>query len=206
MYIPPHFLETDLTRLDWLAAHDSFGTLISLVQSAPFATHLPVLYSREERQVTLRGHWARANPQWRCIEGQRVLFIFHGPHAYISPRWYAEPSRNVPTWDYATAHVYGSIQLIEEPQPLEAIVTALADQYERGASAPWRMAESYGTALLRGIVGFSLVADSIEIKFKLNQNHVKENVSGTIAALAAQGKEDATAIAELMQAALRRRE
>jgi len=47
MYIPAHFNETDLSRLDWLAAHDAFGTLISNVEGAPFATHLPVLYARD---------------------------------------------------------------------------------------------------------------------------------------------------------------
>ncbi|HET9389362.1 MAG TPA: FMN-binding negative transcriptional regulator [Steroidobacteraceae bacterium] len=205
MYIPPHFLETDLRRLDWLAAHDAFGTLVSTVDGAPFATHLPVLYRREDRKVTLLGHWARPNPQWHSIEGQRVLFIFHGPHAYISPRWYAEPARNVPTWDYATAHLYGRIQVIHEPEGLEEIVTALADQYERNAPAPWRMAQADGRARLRGIVGFRLAAESIEIKFKLNQNHVKENVTGAIAALAAQGREDASEIARLMQGALEAR-
>ncbi|HEY3784762.1 MAG TPA: FMN-binding negative transcriptional regulator [Steroidobacteraceae bacterium] len=205
MYIPPHFLETDLTRLDWLAMHDSFGTLISMVEGTPFATHLPVLYRRDGEKVTLLGHWARSNPHWRSIEGQRALFIFHGPHAYISPRWYAEPSRNVPTWDYATAHLYGPIQVVHELEKLEEIVTALAEQYERDTARPWRMADSDGRALLRGIVGFSLVAETIEIKFKLNQNHVKENVTGAIAALTAQGREDSATIADLMKEALARR-
>lgn len=205
MYIPPDFRETDLTRLDWLAAHDAFGTLISLVDGAPFATHLPVLYRRTGERVILKGHWARANPQWHAIEGQRVLFIFHGPHAYISPRWYVEPARNVPTWDYATAHLYGPIQVIHEQPGLEEIVTALADQYERDAPVPWRMTEAEGRARLRGIVGFSLAVATIEMKYKLNQNHVKENVTGAIAALAAQDREDASAIATLMREALLRR-
>lgn len=205
MYIPPHFLQTDLARLDWLAAHDSFGTLVSLVDSAPFATHLPVLYRRGGERVTLLGHWARPNPQWRSIEGQRVLFIFHGPHAYVSPRWYSEPQHNVPTWNYATAHLYGSIRLVQEPPELEEIVTALAQQYEGGAQEPWRMAESDGRARLHGIVGFELVADRVEIKYKLNQNHITENVTGAIAGLEQQGGEDAVAIAHLMQQELAKR-
>jgi transcriptional regulator len=63
MYNPPHFASADLTSLDWLAEHHAFGTLISQVDGAPFASHLPVLYSRTDNQVLLTGHWARPNPQ-----------------------------------------------------------------------------------------------------------------------------------------------
>ena len=127
MYIPEHFHEKDLERLDWLAAHDAFATLISVVDAVPFATHLPVLYRREAQRVTLMGHWARANPQWQSIEAQRVLVILHGPHAYVSPRWYVEPTQNVPTWNYAVAHIYGQVRLVEETEQLAGIVTRLAD-------------------------------------------------------------------------------
>ncbi|HEY6484573.1 MAG TPA: FMN-binding negative transcriptional regulator [Steroidobacteraceae bacterium] len=204
MYIPSYFRETDLTRLDWLAANDAFGTLISVLGAAPFATHLPVLYRREADQVKLTGHWARANPQWQSIEGQRVLFIFHGPHGYISPRWYTEPQNNVPTWNYATAHLYGEIRLVQEPDKLRGIVTALADQYERHAQSPWRLADAHGQDQLRGIVGFELVVQSIELKFKLNQNHIAANVAGAIAGLRSEGS-GRDAIAQLMEDALARR-
>ena len=134
-----------------------------------------------------------------------MLFIFHGPHAYISPRWYADPQRNVPTWNYATAHLYGRVQLIHEPEKLEEIVVSLADQYEHGTSSPWRLANSDRKPLLRGIVGFELVVDAIELKFKLNQNHIAENVQGAIAGLSAGGSADARTIARLMQEALVKR-
>jgi transcriptional regulator len=206
MYVPAHFHETDLSKLDWLAAHDAFGTLISVAAGAPFASHLPVLYRREGTRVTLTGHWARANPQWSAIEGQRVLFIFHGPHAYISPRWYTHPEGNVPTWDYAAAHLYGQVRLIQDPARLEQVVAGLAAHFEAGADAPWRISEVLPTAqLLRAIVGFELVTDDIQLKFKLNQNHPAANVEGVIAALRAQGKDETTALAALMQRALDKR-
>jgi transcriptional regulator len=206
MYIPAYFHETDLKQLDWLAAHDAFGTLISTNEGAPIATHLPVLYRREGAQVTLTGHWARPNPQWAPIEGQRVLFIFHGPHAYISPRWYTDPAGNVPTWDYATAHLYGQVRLIQDPEKLEQVVAALAARFEAGAADPWRMSDALPREkLLRGIVGFELRVDDIQVKFKLNQNHPPANLAGVIAALRAQGGDDATALAALMQQALDKR-
>jgi transcriptional regulator len=206
MYIPTYFHETDLKRLDWLAAHDAFGTLVSVNDGAPVVTQLPVLYHRYGTRVTLTGHWARPNPQWPGIEAQRVLFIFHGPHAYISPRWYTDPAGNVPTWDYATAHLYGRLQLIQDPERLEKLVVALAAYYEAGAATPWRMSQtSQSRQRLRGIVGFELAVDDIQLKFKLNQNHSRENVEGAIAALRSEGGEDAAAVAALMQAALQER-
>jgi transcriptional regulator len=204
MYLPEAFKTDDLGALDRLVAHNAFGTLVSQRDEAPFASHLPVLYRRAEGQVRLTGHWARANPQWRDIEGQRVLFIFHGPHAYISPRWYLEPQRNVPTWNYAVAHVYGRVRLIHETEALERIVTALAAQYEAGAQKPWRLEDTgeAGRARLRAIVGFELSADEVQVKLKLGQNHVAGNVRGAVEGLRAWGSSDTAEVAEWMEEAL----
>jgi len=203
MYIPPAFHETDLARLDWLARHDAFGTLISVVDGAPLATHLPLLYRREGERVILTGHWARPNPQWRTIEAQRVLCILHGPHAYISPRWYTEPQNNVPTWNYAAAHLYGRVRLMHAPAALAKIVAALAAFYEAEAAAPWRMSDNEANEQrLRGIVGFELTVDEVQLKFKLNQNHAAPNIAGAIAGLQSAGTDDARAVATLMQQGL----
>jgi transcriptional regulator len=207
MYTPAHFTTTDLGWLDWLAEHHSFGTLISQVEGAPFATHLPVLYRRENDQAVLTGHWARPNAQWRDIEGQRVLFMFQGPHAYVSPRWYVDTPKQVPTWNYVAAHVYGKIRLVHEGEELERIVVSLAGQFEAGATTPWRLADAdpANRARLKGIVGFELRTDSVQIKLKLNQNHPAANVQGVIAGLRATASPEAAAVADLMQKELDRR-
>lgn len=203
MYIPAYFRQTDLRHLDWLAAHNAFGTLVSVSAGAPLATHLPVLYHREGTRVRLLGHWARANPQWSDIEGQRVLFILHGPHAYISPRWYTHPEAHVPTWDYAVAHLYGQVQLIHDAGRLEKLVAGLAAYYEAGADAPWQLpATMPRRPLLGAIVGFELPVDDVQVKYKLNQNHPPANAAGAAAALRAQGSDESTALATLMEAAL----
>jgi transcriptional regulator len=207
MYNPPHFATTDLAWLDWLAEHHPFGTLISQHEGAPLASHLPVLYQRKDDQVALTGHWARPNPQWREIEGQRVMFIFLGPHAYISPRWYADTAKQVPTWNYIAAHVYGTIRLVHERDALEPIVTALAQKFESGTTVPWTLAGSdpANRTRLEGIVGFELRSESIQVKRKLNQNHPVANVAGAILGLRNTGSEEATAVAALMQKELDRR-
>ena len=207
MYNPPHFTSTDPTWLDWLAEHHPFGTLVSQVEDAPFASHLPVLYKRTDGEVTLTGHWARPNPQWRAIETQRALFLFQGPHAYISPRWYADAPKQVPTWNYVAAHVYGTVRLIQEGPELEHIVVSLAEKFESGATTPWSLADSdpANRARLRGIVGFELRSTSVQVKLKLNQNHPVANVAGVIAGLRDTGSEEAAAVAALMQKELDKR-
>lgn len=207
MYIPQAFRSRDPGALDRLAGYNAFGTLVSQLEGAPFASHLPVLYRRTAEGAMLTGHWARANPQWRHIEGQRVLLILHGPHAYISPRWYLEPEKNVPTWNYAVAHVYGRVRVIHETGELERIVTALAAQYESGAQKPWRFEDTgaAGRARLEAIVGFELAAEEVELKLKLGQNHAEGNVRGAIGGLRAAGSAEARTVADWMEEALEQR-
>ena len=206
MYVPQAFSSQDLATLDRLVAYNAFGTLVSQIGGAPFVSHLPVLYQRAERQVRLSGHWARANPQWRDIEGQRVLLILHGPHAYISPRWYLEPGKNVPTWNYAVAHIYGRVRVIQDVSELERIVTALAARYEAAAATPWRFESTgeAGRARLKAIVGFELSADEIQVKLKLNQNHTAQNVRGAIEGLRAEGSAADAEVAAWMEDLLSR--
>lgn len=206
MYIPQQFSSQNAEDLDRLAAYNAFGTLVSQLGGAPFASHVPVLYRRGGSQVILSGHWARANPQWREIEGQRVLFILHGPHAYISPRWYLEPEKSVPTWNYAVAHVYGRVRVIHEAAAVEGIVEALAAQYEAGAHNPWRFEDAgeAGRARLKAVVGFELAADEVQVKLKLGQGSIPENVRGPVRGLRAVGSTSAAEVAAWMEQTLAR--
>lgn len=207
MFVPKRFAVDDLAALDALIARDAFVTLVSTHEGAPFASHLPVLYRRDGERAIFRGHWAKANPQWRQIETQTALLIVHGPHAYVSPSWYANPHDSVPTWNYAVAHVYGRIAVEHDADALSALVAELAAKYEAGVGSDWRFPDSAPgtTRELAGIVGFELVAERIEIKHKLNQHHPAANVEGAVRGLRGVGGEQANAVADLMADALARR-
>ena len=201
MYTPRHFEEHELSALDALIAADAFVTVVHQHEGAPYASHLPVLYRRDGAAVELRGHWSRANPQWRSIIDQQVLVIVHGPHAYVSPTWYTAPEQSVPTWNYVTAHIYGHMQVDDDPGSLESIVTELAELYERKHDSNWRFDQVTTETRrdLRGIVGFRFTAERIELKFKLNQNHPLANRLGVVTALERIGGDDRNAIAALMR-------
>src|SRR5262249_39789477 len=105
MYIPGAFAVEDRAVLYDFLDRFGFATLVSVVDGAPFGPPLPMLLDREGGR--LLGHVARANPHWHGFDGEReALVVFHGPHAYVSPSWYAA-ALAVPTWNYAAVHVYG---------------------------------------------------------------------------------------------------
>lgn len=197
MYIPKHFEENDEAALyDFIEEH-AFGTLVTTAGSRPFASHVPFLLDREARK--LHCHLARPNPQWREIAAApEVLAIFAGPHAYVSPTWYADPG--VPTWNYAVVHVYGTARCVDDAKFTRAHVEALAAEFERGRAAPWVL--DYDVRRLQGIVGIEIGIDAIEGKFKLSQNRSAADRAGVIARLTASGRDEDAALARLMTAAV----
>jgi transcriptional regulator len=207
MFTPRAFAETDLAGLDALIARDPFATLVTVADGAPVVTHLPLLYRRDADAVELRGHWSRANAQARA-DG-RALAIVHGPHAYVSPGWYVDKDSEarVPTWNYAVAHLHGPLEVIDEPGFVAGVVADLSTRHETALGSDWRYEPDNAAHVvqLRGIVGFRIRVDTIELKFKLNQNHPAANVVGAAAALSASAREGDREIAALMRERLARR-
>jgi transcriptional regulator len=207
MYTPRHFAETELAELDQLVARDAFVTLVTVADGLPFASHLPVLYRRDGDHIELRGHWSRANPQWR--HAGPALAIVHGPHAYVSPGWYVDKiaQARVPTWNYAVAHLSGPLEIHEEPEFLAAVVADLSERHETAVGSDWRYEADNAahSAQLKGIVGFRLAVTAVELKLKLSQNHPEANVRGAAAELAASPREADREIATLMTGRLHRR-
>ena len=205
MYTPRAFSETDLGELDRLLARDPFATLVSTdVDGAPFASHLPVLYSREGDRILIEGHWARPNPQ--ATHDGTALLIVHGPHAYVSPGWYPDKHEagRVPTWNYAVAHLHGRLETFDDEASLADLVTRLSAHFEASVGSDWEFdaTDPRQNAMLRGIVGFRFVPDRVDIKLKLSQNHPLANRHAVIDALSSQAVDDARAVAALMRATL----
>ncbi|HRF84188.1 MAG TPA: FMN-binding negative transcriptional regulator, partial [Pseudoxanthomonas sp.] len=71
------------------------------------------------------------------------------------------------------AHLYGRVELIRDEAALASIVARLGERFEPEAGGRWRYDpdDPRERALLRGIVGFRIRAERIELKFKLSQNH-----------------------------------
>jgi transcriptional regulator len=200
MYIPKAFHVSDHQVLGEFIERHSFATLVSQVDGKPFATHLPLLLDRmRSTRGALLGHVARANPQWRMFDGQQeALAIFQGPHAYVSPSWYAT-SPAVPTWNYTAVHVYGAPQILDDEQAFSDLLDRLIAFYEAGMPTSWPgiLPADFRTTLMKGIVGFVMDIERIEGKFKLSQNRSHEDQRRVVERLGASVDPIERALAEL---------
>jgi transcriptional regulator len=117
MYVPPAFdVKDPKAAWDAIRAHP-LGLLISQGDDGIVANPVPFEVSHSGAKTTLRTHLARANGQWRTLEGQSVLTVFQGVDAYVSPQWYEtkkEHGRVVPTWNYSVIQVRGRARVIDD--------------------------------------------------------------------------------------------
>lgn len=191
MYIPSHFRVDDRELMDRFILENSFGLLVSMENGAPAASHLPFHYSDN----TLLCHVAKANPQWQNLEAQRVLVIFPGPHAYVSPSWYEGPG--VPTWNYQAVHVYGRATSFRDEARLAELVQTLSSLHESGSDSPWN--GEFDSRMLQAIVGIEITIEEIQGKYKLSQNKSEQDRRNVIERLESQGE---TALAQQMRRSL----
>ena len=202
MYLPRHFDLSDSAHAIDLIRSNPFATVISHDGKESFASHIPVLYrSGNGPQASLVAHLARANPQWRHFErDEEVLAIFQGPHAYVSPTWYAtQPA--VPTWNYAAVHVYGIPRIISEHEPLLKLLDEFVETFEAPRTDRWsnELPAEFREKMMAAIVGFEIVITRIEAKFKLSQNRSLTDVEGVISALANSDRAMERDLSELMR-------
>ncbi|HWB48392.1 MAG TPA: FMN-binding negative transcriptional regulator [Stellaceae bacterium] len=200
VYLPPHFTETrEAVLLAHIERYD-FGLLVTAGEGL-IASQVPFLTERRDGRLYLLGHLARPNPQAATLDGGEALVIFHGPHAYVSPSWYAAGPA-VPTWNYASVHAYGTPRTTTDKDWLRDLLRRLSARHEAREAAPWRMDDqpaAFLDGMLNGIVGFEIAVTRLEGKFKLSQNRPAADRPRIIAALDARGDADSHGVAALMQ-------
>jgi transcriptional regulator len=201
MYIPRRYEEKDKEKIYAFIREYSFAVLISVKEGLPMGTHIPLLLEQNaEGKDILMGHISRANGQKHTLtDGAKVLAIFTGPHAYVSPRWYTQ--MNVPTWNYISVHVYGVIRVIEG-DALHGALSRLVNNFEHHLPHPvtsGEIPEKTYADNFKGIVGFEIVIEDIQAAYKLSQNRDEMSYQQVIGELG-QGDEAARAVAEEMRA------
>ncbi|MDQ3281068.1 MAG: FMN-binding negative transcriptional regulator [Acidobacteriota bacterium] len=170
-----------------------FATMITASADGMIASHLPFVFEPEKGEHgTLFAHMARANAQGAVIGSEaEALVIFSGPHAYISPSWYADRA-TAPTWDYIAVHCYGPTRRHSEVEARENIAR-LIDAVEAPMTKKWSMnelAEQEVRAMLGNIVSFEIPVGRIEAKFKLNQGEKPNRTRAAIEELERNGAEE----------------
>jgi transcriptional regulator len=200
VYIPEHFRVRDHADAIAFMQANPFVILVSTAEGLPFASHVPVKTRETGEHLTIRGHFAKANPHWRYLEQQsQCLTIFHGPHSYISPSLYTN-RESVPTWNYGAVHVYGNLRLFTSPDDLQGMLHELMGLFEPAYADQWAsLDEDYRQKMLSHIVGFEITATRIEAKFKLSQNRTREEQANVIASLAKADDTAVSGVSRMMQ-------
>jgi len=194
MYVPNHFKEDDMDTLQQYIRDYGFGLLVVADDRGIEANHVPFLLSSEDNGPLgrLQCHLARNNPVWqRLQDGARVLAVFQGPDAYISPSWYAtkaETGRVVPTWNYLAVHAEGSARIVEDPNWLKSHLHRLTDHHEAGMENPWSVDDApmdFTERLVQAIVGVEIEVETLVGKLKASQNQPEKNRAGVKSGLEA---------------------
>lgn len=196
MFVPSAFSFTDTeSQLAFVKAHPFALLTTSDLQ----ATHLPLLVQQKAGELYLVGHVARANPHWKTLDNTPAIAVFSGPHAYISPRWYAS-APNVPTWNYISVHAKGSLTLMQDDEllgALDELMQAFEPDYNR-ATLDVSIAD-YQQKLIKGIVGIKMKVESLQGARKLGQHKKRDDMAGVSQGLKASGDHESLALLEYMQ-------
>lgn len=188
MYVPAAFRLEDQAAILAVMRENAFATLVSTVEGAPYASHIPLLVSVEGEQIVLRGHLARNNPHSTHLAEGPALAIFSGPHAYVSPRYYVTPGQ-VPTWNYVSVHAYGNPRLIVEEAKVDDHLREMVLTFDANLEAerPDSLAAEVFERLRRALVVFEIRVDRLEAKAKMSQNKSPADREGVVAGLLSAG-------------------
>lgn len=199
MYTPAHFAAGPEATRD-LLTNPGAANLVTMTSQGLLATLLPFVYDPSVGRLgALHTHLARNNVQWSEPAFGESLMIVQGADAYVSPSWYAskaEHGRVVPTWNYSTAHVYGTLVIHDDPAWVAGQVRRLTGLNEAGFDHPWSVddaPERYISGQLRAIVGVELLITRIEAKTKLSQNRPVTEIDGIVAGLRDHGQAESAA-------------
>lgn len=189
MYVPRAHAVDDQDEIRAMVSAVGAAELVTAsADGYPRATLLPVLWDGD----TVIAHIARANDHWTEIgDGAPALLLCAGPQAYVTPSWYAgkaEHGRVVPTWNYSTVHLTGTVRVHDDVAWVRDAVTRLSDRHEADRPSPWAVTdapEPFIDGQLRAIVGIELTVERVEAKAKLSQNRSAEDRARVVAGLAA---------------------
>ncbi|CDO91978.1 unnamed protein product [Kluyveromyces dobzhanskii CBS 2104] len=158
----------------------------------------------------LIAHLAKTNQHAQMLEeNPNCLVVFQSVDSYVSPDWYPlkkKTEKFVPTWDFACVHAYGKAKIIrndeqwllqtlnsitdqeEGKRPLAMVaddVDGKEDSVSRDEDSPrrWEVSQTnkdHLDRLLKNIVGIEIEINSIQSKFKFQQEMPPVNVNGVI--------------------------
>lgn len=200
MYIPKKYNESEWLKQEALIKAFPLATVITTNEDGKIiANHIPFLLRKDKStdKVYLEAHIARVNHQLPSLSANdNVLIIFQSNDTYISPSYYpgkADTHKYVPTWDFASLHIYGSSKIVNDSQFVKDQLVAFTAQNEDPREVPWSLdeaPESYVRIMMKAITGLQIEIKNIECKYKFEQGHSSRDVKGVVDGLAEDKKHE----------------
>ncbi len=169
MLICPHDMAADETQWRTFVHQQGFGHF-----AVTGAGHVPVVVPTQfvlsEADVVF--HLAKPNPVFDAMAATpHAVLSVAGDWAYIPGAWKAigdeDPSLGVPTTYYGAVQIIGTVEVIDEPDEIAAILrTQLAD-VEPGGGLQDPLVHR---KLFKAIRGIRLTIDDVRAKFKYGGN------------------------------------
>lgn len=182
----PSFAMSDVGEIRRLIEQNPWVTIVSSTESGLVASHYAVLLDADGEDLTIVGHVGKPDDLIHGLGEHELLVVVQGPHGYISPGWYGDV-QSVPTWNFVSAHLTGTPELLTPEENLE-VLERLVARFENGLPQPRLMWEppndpEFVRRLEKGTVGFRLTPTKVVGKRKLSQNKPDETVETVIVEL-----------------------
>jgi transcriptional regulator len=199
MRYTPHYLLTDETEVKRLIRENPWATIVSNTAKGLVASHYPVVLEEDADGISIVSHVGRPDERAHELGEHEVLVIIQGAHGYISPGWY-ENSEFVPTWNHATAHLYGTPEILSDEENFE-VLGQLVDHFERRMPEPisLQIDEEAARHIATGTVGIRVRVTRFDARLKLSQNKTPEVVGHIIEALEGDGPYSSQPLADEMR-------
>lgn len=171
----------DDPALAFVAAH-GFAHLFGMTDGGPRVAHVPLLVMPSG---AIRFHLAKTNALAPHLHGEPILASIGGPGSYISPNWYAEPANNVPTWNYRTVEIEGTVTALDW-DALGELLDLSAATFEPRVAENWtmdKMDPARRDSMMRAITAYELAPETIRTTDKASQNRSEADARGVVTAL-----------------------
>ena len=194
MKYPPE-QHQDYNKLHMIEVLKSYplAALISVKNSEPFITHLPLIYREDGKLI---GHIDKFNPHADLLKDNNSLcIIFSGPDCYISPSIYT--TKQLPTYNYIKVHLKGTVIAINSKDALKDSLIKMTEFLEQPDHN--YVLEPNNPSMERNldyIKMFEITITSWEGKFKLSQDKKTVDFDKAKAELVRVNKQDITSFLE----------
>lgn len=194
MHPNPAYRSEDRGLMEALIDEIGFGMIFATTPDGPRVAHTPLVSTSDG---AVQFHLSRGNALTRYLDGMTALAVVNGPDAYVSARWYEDPTQ-VPTWDYVSVELEGRVRRMDA-DGLTGFLEALSARHEARiiGGEPWTLDKTPPDklrGLLGAIVGFELEILAWRLTIKLHQKAPAHERERVIAGLEAQGSHAVAAL------------